>query len=93
LYQVLTEALEANMKWDFDCWLDEVDVHAIPVQVVGVEGEGVSEFPNLAAAQRLFPELDPYKSSDQFTWALRGEMDGAPALRFETWTAYKFFSE
>jgi hypothetical protein len=81
------------MKWDFDCWLDEVDVHAIPVQVVGLQREEVREFPNLAAAQESFPELDPYKSSDQFTWALRGELNGAPALRFETWTAYKFFSE
>lgn len=81
------------MNWNFDCWLDEVDVHAIPVQVVGVQQEGVCEFPNLAAAQKLFPELDPYKSSDKFTWAMRGELNEAPALRFETLNAYKFFSE
>ena len=81
------------MNWNFGCWLDEVDVHAIPVQVVGVQQEGVYEFPNLAAAQRLFPELDPYEGSDKFTWAMRGELTEAPALRFETWTAYEFFSE
>lgn len=81
------------MNWDFGCWLDEVAVHVIPVQVVGVEEEGVSDFPNLAAAQKLFPELDPHKSSYRFTCAMRGELNEAPALRFETWTAYKFFSE
>jgi hypothetical protein len=82
------------MNWTFGCWLDEVDVHAIPVQVVGVqEEELLCEFPNLAAAQQLFPELDPYESSDNFTWAMRGELNNAPALRFETWAAYNFFSE
>jgi hypothetical protein len=45
------------------------------------------------AAQKSFPELDAYKSSDAFTWAMRGELNGATALRFETWAAYKFFSE
>jgi len=81
------------MNWNFDCWLDEVDVHVIPVQVVGVEDEGVSEFPHLAAAQKVFPDLDPYKGSDKFTWAMRGELKEAPALRFETWTAYQFFAD
>lgn len=81
------------MNWNFGCWLDEVNVHTIPVQVVGVQEEGVFEFPNLAAAQRSFPELDPYRSSDRCTWAMRGELNEAPALRFETWAAYKFFSE
>jgi hypothetical protein len=70
-----------------------VDVHAIPVQVVGVQEEGVFEFPNLVAAQKSFPELDAFKSSDAFTWAMRGELNGAAALRFETWEAYNFFSE
>jgi hypothetical protein len=81
------------MDWNFGCWFDDVTVHAIPVQVVGIQEEGASEFPNLAAAQQLFREIDPYKSSDTFTWAMRGELNGAAALRFETWEAYNFFSE
>jgi hypothetical protein len=81
------------MDWNFGCWLDDVNVNAIPVQVVGVQEEGMFEFPNLAAARKFFPELDPYNSSEKFTWAMRGELNEAPALRFETWAAYKFFSE
>lgn len=81
------------MNWNVTCWLDEVNVHAIPVQVVGVEEEGAFQFPNLAAAQEVFPELDPRKSSDKFTWAMHGELNEGAALRFETWRAYKFFSE
>lgn len=80
------------MDWNFSCWLDDVDVHGIPVQVVVSEKE-FYEFRNLAAASELFPELNPRQSSDEFTRAMRGELNGKPALRFETWAAYKFFSE
>ena len=69
-----------------------MDVHGIPVQVV-VSEEEFYEFPNLAAARELFPELNPIQSSDEFTWAMRGELNEAPALRFETWAAYQFYSE
>ena len=81
------------MERNLGCWLGDVDIYAIPVQVVGLREERIFEFPNLDAAQRLFPELDPYKSSDRFTWAMRGELNEAPALRFETWAAYKFLCE
>lgn len=73
-------------------WLDSVDVNAIPVQVVGRDDEGAWDFPNLAAAQQQFPELDPYRSTNRFTLAMRGEVNGVPSLRFETWPAYKVYS-
>lgn len=73
----------------YPSWLDEVDVEAIPVQIVG---NGVMLFPNLATARETFPVLDPFKSSWVCTWAMRGELDGKPALRFETWEAYRMLS-
>jgi hypothetical protein len=73
-------------------WLNEVEVDKIPVQVIGWGDEGVAGFPNLAAAREKHPELDPYSNSAKFTWAMRGEMNGKPALRFETWEAYKHYS-
>lgn len=84
--------IEGDMDWNFGCWLDDVDVHGIPVQVV-VSEEKFYEFPNLAAARELFPELNPIQSSDRFTWAMRGELNGTAALRFETLAAYQFYSE
>lgn len=75
----------------YPSWLDEVDVKAIPAQVV-VEAKDVFNFDNLAEAQKQFPEIDPYKHSKKFTWAMRGEIDGKPALRFEDWTTYGLLS-
>ena len=75
-----------------ETWLDSVYVNAIPVQVIGREDEGVWEFPNLPAARKQFPELDPYRSTSRFTPAMRGELNDAPTLRFETWAAYDMYS-
>ena len=52
-----------------------------PVQVVSAKGEEV--FQNLAQAQERYPELDPKKGSGNFSWATRGDVGGAPALRFK----------
>lgn len=73
-------------------WLDSVDLDAIPVQVVDLSPEGILEFPNLATARTIFPELNPYHSTSRFTLALRGDIDGAPTMRFETWAAYRFYT-
>ena len=73
-------------------WLDSVDVNAIPVQVIGREDEGTWDFPNLAAAQKQFSELDPCRSTDRFTAAMRGDVNDARVLRFETWAAYDVYS-
>lgn len=61
-----------------------MDVNTIPVQVIGWDDEGAWDFANLAAAQKRFPELDPYRSINRFTAAMRGEVNDASALRFET---------
>lgn len=55
-------------------WLDSVDVNATPVQVIGWQDEGVWNYPNLEAARKEFPELDPYKSTSRFTAAMSGRL-------------------
>ena len=74
----------------------------MPVQVVGVQnnkitgsGRGAQVFKNLKAAQKVFPPphgIDPDENTMQFTWVTRGEVDGKPAGRFETWAAYDMYS-
>lgn len=72
-------------------WQNDVDVNAIPVQVVG---QGwYQQFTNLAAARVVFPTLDPKVNNKDFTWAMRGEVAGQPALRFETWKVYRELSQ
>lgn len=68
-------------------WLDAHDPNTLPVQVAGGD-KGSETFPNLAAAKASYPNLDPTKSSGDHTWAMRGEIDGKPAMRFETHKAY-----
>ena len=84
----------------------------MPVQLVGVkqtgtkyeitrDGQGVVVFPNLAAAQKAFPDLNPNGNSKNFTWAMRGEVKNpsdrfsvaVPAIRFETWAANDIYSK
>lgn len=73
-------------------WFDSLEVNAMSVQVVGSKGEGEWVFPNLVAAQNVFPDLDPHRDTTRFTAAMRGEVDGIPALRFETWTGYEIYA-
>ena len=70
----------------------------MPVQVVGVKngkitgnGSGVEVFKNLKDAQKRY-DIDPEKNTMQFTWVLKGEVNGKDAGRFETWKAYKMYS-
>ena len=81
--------MKSNLQVDLS-WLDSLDVNVIPVQVIGPE---VWEFPNLLTARKKFPELDPNRSTRNFTCAMHGELNGAPALRFETWTVYEALSD
>lgn len=67
-------------------WTDEM-----PVQVVH-QDHPTEVFPNLAAAQKKYPRLDPSHNSKEFTWAMRGEIHGHPAIRFESWKAYEEMS-
>lgn len=71
----------------------------MPVQVVGVkngkitgDGGGVEVFKNLKDAQKKYDDLDPEENTMRFTWVTRGEVNGKPAGRFETWKAYKMYS-
>lgn len=75
----------------------------MPVQIVGVvqqgdkynitkDGSGMVVFPNLSAAQRVFPDLSDVSNTKNFTWAMRGEINGKPAIRFETWAANDVYS-
>jgi hypothetical protein len=83
-----------NKPTHYPKWLDSVDVEATPVQIV-IKNEDsweVHEYPNLAEAKKAFPDLDPYRNARNFTWAMRGELNGAPALRFENWAAENILS-
>jgi hypothetical protein len=72
----------------------------MPVIIVGVEsgkvthdGKGYQEFGNLAEAQSVFPDLDPEKNSERFTWAMAGGASrGHERIRFETWKANELYS-
>ena len=67
------------------------------VTVVGVDngvitsgGSGVQKFDTLAAAQLVFPDLDPHNSTQRFTGAMGLPSDNV--MRFETWAAYDLYS-
>lgn len=67
------------------------------VVVCGVEngrvtsnGLGSQEFPNLSAAQAVFPDLDPHKNTERFTCAMGDPK--SDKMRFETHAAYKVYS-
>lgn len=55
--------------------------------VVVISGEPASfYFDNLAAARKIFPELDPYKNTRLYTWGMfDGFWLGKPVMRFEDW--------
>jgi hypothetical protein len=79
--------------------MEGLDRETLPVQVVGVhhgqisaDGWGFEEFPNLEAAKKVYPTLDPDHNGRQFSWAMRGEINGKPAMRFETWAAEANYS-
>lgn len=59
----------------------------MPVQVVADDGTTV--YPNLEAARRDYPKLDPDKGGGGFHWAMRGEVNGRPAIRFESFGVYR----
>jgi hypothetical protein len=80
----------------YPSWLDEHDVTKLPVQFVAYNEDenkwSVETFENLAAAREVHPGLDPYRGTALCTWAMKGSINGKPALRFETHAAYKVLS-
>ena len=71
----------------------------MPVQLVGIkngkitnDGSGVQVFKNLADVKKLFSGINPTKGCSKFTWAMKGNVNGKPAIRFETWKANEKYS-
>jgi len=62
-----------------------------PVVVVLSVHEGY-EFANLDEAKKSYPDLDPNKNGENFTWAMHDKVNGKPAMRFESWKANESFS-
>jgi len=62
----------------------------MPVQVVTMKGTEV--FPNLAAAQKKYRDLDPRRNGRKFTWAMKDRVKGRPAIRFEAWDVNRMMS-
>jgi hypothetical protein len=62
-----------------------------PVSVIVSLRDGY-DFANLEEAKKVFPDLDPDTNGKRFTWAMQGRVDGALAMRFESWEAYERFS-
>lgn len=79
-------------------WMQGLNQSKLPVQVISIKGG--ENFKNLKAAQKKYPHLNPDKGgsgptpdgSSGFHGAMRGEIKGKIAMRFETTKAYKFYS-
>ena len=50
---------------------------------------GSQSFVNLAEAKEIFPDPDPDRNTERFTWAITG---GDEPTRFESWKAYGVLS-
>jgi len=59
----------------------------MPVQVVS--DSKIEVFENLAEAKEAHPGLDPKKGGGGFHWAMKGEVKGKPAIRFESHKTYR----
>lgn len=72
----------------------------LPVKIVGTEDGRITEngssyqiFTNFEEAQSIFPELDPYKNTENFTMAFYDTINGnIQCMRFETWNHYNLMS-
>ena len=54
-----------------------------------VTRDRVDEFLDFQEARQVYPDLDPYRGSKNFT----GAMDDGDAMRFETWEVHDSLSE
>lgn len=87
----------------FGSWIEAYDPYSLPIQVCGVtsgtlttDGTGVQTFANITEARRTFPDLrlrDLSGHPSRFSGPMRGELEGAVAIRYETTAACLFFSE
>lgn len=62
----------------------------IPVEVIFSNPSRREVFDNFAAAKAAHPELDLFRNTKRFTWAMRGAdpKTGATMARFECWDTY-----
>jgi hypothetical protein len=60
--------------------------NAFKVKVVTMNGS--KEFTNLSEAKKVYPTLDPFKNTTDFTWAMK---DGE-GMRFEDWATENMLS-
>jgi len=83
-----------QMRWSLKASVKTAEwkgwTYEMPVEVVN--DRGYERFSNLEEAQQKYPTLDPEHNTKDFTWAMRGEIDGVPGIRFETWPAEKMYS-
>jgi hypothetical protein len=70
---------------------------AVAVLVCGVSngqltpnGHGGHRFRTLEEARKVFPDLDPDRNTERFTWALGNPDD--TEMRFETWAANNLYA-
>lgn len=82
-----------KMRWHLKTaeWFEWEKYADSPVEVV-TAAAGREVFPSLAEAQRKYPALDPEHGTADFTWAMRGEINGKPGIRFEDGETYKMLS-
>jgi hypothetical protein len=96
LNELLKEGVLAHkqMRWSLKASVKTAEwkgwSYEMLVEVVGDKGYEV--FSNLEEAREHYPTLDPEHNTKDFTWAMRGEVNGYPAIRFETWPANKMYS-
>ena len=85
IQQVFQDAMRLARTAEWKGWTEDM-----PVQVVTMKGTEV--FPNLAAAQKEYRDLDPRRNGRKFTWAMKDRVKGRPAIRFEAWDVNKMMS-
>jgi len=67
-------------------------VEDMPCKVVVSCPPRCHSFATLREAKRVFPSLDPFHNTKDFTWAMREGTDEEPVMRFEDWKANDLFS-
>ena len=83
--EVMSAINKASRTAEWKGWTEDM-----PVQVVTMKGTEV--FPNLAAAQKKYRDLDPRRNGRKFTWAMKDRVKGRPAIRFEAWDVNRMLS-
>jgi hypothetical protein len=101
LQDLLREGLlkHKQMRWHLKtavrtktaAWVEWRSYVNSPVEVV-TRSKGREVFPNLAEAQKKYPTIDPEHNGQDFTWAVRGQVDGKPAMRFDDWETERIVS-